>query len=175
MRRLSARRVRAFPLFRSFLYDPGRAINHTGHRGITQRRACISHSQIPHSAGTRGSRDTTRPTPPPQETRTMAGQTVGVGVRTNLKKTPTTDHTKKHAPTSKASTRGARATVPSTAPGAAPKQRDKTPARPRRKPDDTGASKRQPFARINDDTQPNKRRLTNKGSRMRARARVREP
>ena len=101
-------------------------------------------------------------------------QTVGVGVRTQHHYRPTTDHTKKHAPTSKASTR-ARATTPPTAPGAAPKQRDKTPTRPRRQPDDTSASKRQPFARINDDTQPNQRRPTSKGSRMRALARVREP
>ena len=52
---------------------------------------------------------------------------------------------------------------------------DKSPTRPRRQPDDTSASKRQPFARINDDTQPNQRRPTSKGSRMRALARVREP
>ena len=41
------------------------------HQGTTQRRACKFNWQIPHSAGTRGLRDTTRPTPLPPETRTM--------------------------------------------------------------------------------------------------------
>ena len=97
-----------------------------------------------------------------------------MGVCTQHQYRPTTDHTKKHAPTNKASTR-ARATTPPTAPGATPKQRGKTPTRPRRQPDGTNVSKRQPFTRTNDDTQPNQQRPTNKGSRMRALARAREP
>ena len=160
--RWPARRVRAFSLFRSFLYDPG------PRAGLLIIRA----TKEPHRAQVRAAR-ATRQGRRRFHRKHGQGQTVGVGVRTNKKKTMT-DHTMKHAPTSKASTR-ARATAPSTAPGAAPKQRDKTPARPRHQPDDTGASRRQPFERINGDTQPNQRRLTNKGSRMRARARVREP
>ena len=62
----------------------------------------------------------------------------------NINTDPTTDHTKKHALTSKASTR-ARAMTPLKAPGATPKQRGKTPTRPRRQPDGTSASERQPF------------------------------
>ena len=92
----------------------------------------------------------------------------------NINTDPTTDHTKKHAPTSKASTR-ARAMTPLKAPGATPKQRGKTPTRPRRQPDGTSASERQAFTRTNDDTQPNQRRPTSKGSRMRELERAREP
>ena len=143
-----------------------------GHQGTTPRRAsCISHTAQARAAHATPRQDRRRTAPTGNTSN--GGRWVSACTH-NINTDPTTDHTKKHAPTSKASTR-ARAMTPLKAPGATPKQRGKTPTRPRRQPDGTSASERQPFTRTNDDTQPNKRRPTSKGSRMRALARAREP
>ena len=97
-----------------------------GHQGTTPGRACISHTAQERAAHATPRQDRRRTAPIGN---TSNGGRWVLACAHNINTDPTTDHTKKHALTSKASTR-ARAMTPLKAPGATPKQRGKTPTRP---------------------------------------------
>lgn len=99
---------------------------------------------------------------------------MGVDVCIQHQYRPTTDHTKKHAPTSKASTL-ARAMTPPKAPGATPKQRGKTPT-------PTGRHERERATTIythkrrhtTKPTTPNEQGITHAGARACPRTQTRD-